>query len=275
MDLIWIRELFNQSLQADHCTFGIPVALRTIREMNRDTTLVVGASGSTGQLLVEQLLRKGMNVRAVVRPGSHLPSHILSHENLAVVTANILDLTQVEMAELIADCGSFASCLGHNLSFKGIFGKPRRLVVDAVRSICEAGSQRDLDKPVKFVLMNTAGNVNHDLNEVVSVGQKLVLALLRLLVPPHADNEQAANYLRRTIGQDNPQIEWVAVRPDGLIDEEQVGDYQLHPSPTRSAIFNAGKTRRISVAHFMSELVIDDGLWKEWKGQMPVIYDPA
>lgn len=243
--------------------------------MNRDTTLVVGASGATGRLLVEQLLRKGRNVRAVVRPGSALPSHLLGHENLTVVSASISDMTQAEMTEMVAGCGSFVSCLGHNLSFKGIYGKPRRLVTDAVRNICQAASQGESGEPLKFVLMNTTGNINHDLHEVVSMGQRLVLTLLRLLVPPHADNEQAANYLRLEVGQDNPQIEWVAVRPDGLIDEEQVADYELHPSPTRSAIFNAGKTRRIHVAHFMSELVTDEDLWKEWKGQMPVIYDLA
>ncbi|MHC4822825.1 MAG: NAD(P)-dependent oxidoreductase [Planctomycetota bacterium] len=241
--------------------------------MNRDTTLVVGASGATGRLLVEQLLRRGQYVRAVVRPCSDLPGHLLSHENLTVVSANISDLTQAEWSELVAGCGSFASCLGHNLSFKGIFGKPRKLVTDAVRGICQAASLGEPARPHKFVLMNTTGNINHDLGEVVSVGQRLVLALLRLLVPPHADNEQAANHLRLEVGQDHPRMEWVAVRPDGLIDEEHVADYDLHPSPTRSAIFNAGKTRRINVAHFMAELIADEGLWSEWKGQMPVIYD--
>ncbi len=234
---------------------------------------MVGASGATGRLLVEQLLRKGMNVRAIVRAGSALPSHLLSHENLTVISASISDMPQAELTKVVAGCGSFVSCLGHNLSFKGILGKPRRLVTDAVRNICQAVSQGESDRPLKFVLMNTTGNINHDLNEVVSVGQKLVLALLRLLVPPHADNEQAANYLRLKVGQDNPQIEWVAVRPDGLINEGQVADYELHASPTRSAIFNAGKTSRRNVAHFMSELITEEGLWNEWKGQMPVIYN--
>ncbi len=68
-------------------------------------------------------------------------------------------------------------------------------------------------------------------------------------------------------------VEWVAVRPDGLIDEKNISPYEIHPSPTRSAIFNAGKTSRINVAHFMTDLIMDNQTWNQWKGQMPVIYN--
>lgn len=128
-------------------------------------------------------------------------------------------------------------------------------------------------RPIKFVLMNTAGNSNRDLDEPVSVGQKIVIGLLRLLLPPHPDNENAADYLRKQIGKSNEHIEWVVVRPDNLINEENVSDYSLHKSPTRSAIFNPGKTSRINVGDFMARLLTNDNLWSEWKGQMPVIYN--
>lgn len=121
--------------------------------------------------------------------------------------------------------------------------------------------------------MNTTGNRNGDLSEAVSLAQHAVLMLLRLLLPPHVDNEKAADFLRQEIGQDNSFIEWVAVRPDGLVDESKVSEYELHPSPTRSAIFNTGKTSRINVAHVMAQLILDDPLWAQWKGEMPVIYN--
>lgn len=65
------------------------------------------------------------------------------------------------------------------------------------------------------------------------------------------------------------------MRPDSLIDESQVTDYEVYPSPTRSSIFNAGKTSRINVGNFMADLMTDDVLWNKWKGQMPVIYNKA
>jgi hypothetical protein len=121
--------------------------------------------------------------------------------------------------------------------------------------------------------MNTSGNRNRDLDEPISFGQKFVIGLLRLLLPPHVDNEKAADYLRTKIGQDDTMVEWAAVRPDNLIDEPNVTDYDVHPSPIRSAIFNAGKVSRINVAHFMANLISDDDIWQKWKGQMPVVYN--
>jgi NAD(P)H-binding len=176
-----------------------------------------------------------------------------------------------------------ASCLGHNLSFKGIFGHPRRLVTEATRRLCHAIEANKSDKHTKFVLMNTAGNSNRDLHEPISFSQQCVMGLIRLLLPPHVDNEQAADYLRTKIGQNDraiPQrgrceIEWVAVRPDNLIDEDQVTEYEVYTSPIRSAIFDAGVTSRINVAHFMADLITDDETWNKWKGQMPVIYNKA
>jgi hypothetical protein len=123
--------------------------------------------------------------------------------------------------------------------------------------------------------MNTTGNRNRDVNEPISFAQKLVIGLLRLLLPPHVDNEKAADYLRTQIGQNNKLIDWVAVRPDGLINDDKVSDYEIYPSPIRSAIFNSGKTSRINVGHFMTDLLSNNNLWNTWKGQMPVIYNKS
>src|SRR6056297_3168848 len=236
------------------------------------TILVVGASGATGRHLVAQLLKQGHTVRAVVRSQERLPESIRNDGNLFIIEASILELSDTEMAEHVAGCDAVASCLGHNLTFKGIYGKPRRLVTDAARRLCAAIKANKPEKPIKYVLMNTTGNRNRDLNEPISFAHRCVIGLLRLLLPPHVDNEKAADYLRTQIGQNNQFIEWTAVRPDDLINEDEVSDYEIHPSPIRSAIFNAGKVSRINVAHFMADLIGNDDLWQKWKGQMPVIY---
>lgn len=236
-------------------------------------TLVVGASGATGQLLIDQLLTRGHHVTAVVRSASSLPGHLANHPRLFVTHASLLKLSDAEMAELVKGCDAIASCLGHNLSLQGLFGPPRRLVTDATRRLCAAIKANGRETPTKFVLMNTTGNRNRDLDEPISFAQRCVVGLLRLLLPPHADNEQAADYLRVHIGQGDAAVDWAAVRPDSLINEVSVTEYALYASPTRSAIFNAGKTSRINVAHFMAQLITDDQAWAKWKGQMPVIYN--
>ena len=237
------------------------------------TTLVVGASGATGRLLVQQLLARGEHVRIIVRSTDKLSDEITGHDNLFVIRASVLDLSGDELAQCVSGCGAVASCLGHNMSFRGLFGPPRRLVTDATRRLCSAIKASKPRKPVKFVLMNTAGNRNRDTDEQISLAEKCVIGLLRLLLPPHADNENAADYLRTEIGQNDGVIQWVAVRPDTLVDGTEATKFEVHPSPTGSAIFDAGKTSRINVGRFMADLICDDNVWDEWKGTMPVIYN--
>lgn len=236
------------------------------------TTLVAGASGATGRLVVEQLLNRGEPVRVIVRSLASLPDKIRLHPNITIYRVSILQMSDIEMANAVSGCDTVISCLGHTLSFKGMFGFPRRLVTDAVRRLCEAIKFNKPGKKVKFILMNSSGVSNPDRAEKISFKQKVVMVLLRYLIPPHADNEKAAEYLRKAIGKDDPMIEWSAVRPDGLVNESAVSEYEIFASPTRSAIFDAGTVSRINVGHFIAELASNIQLWKQWKGQMPVVY---
>jgi nucleoside-diphosphate-sugar epimerase len=235
--------------------------------------LVVGATGATGRLLVEQLLQRGLQVRVMVRSAARLPDSVRDQANLTATEASLLDLSDQELTEQVRDCQAVASCLGHNMSLKGLYGPPRRLVTEATARLCAAIKAGHPAKQVRFVLMNTVGNQNRDLREPRSLAERVVIGLLRALLPPQSDNEGAAEHLRTTIGQSDPMVAWAVVRPDGLIDENQVTPYQLHPSPIRSPIFDAGKTSRINVAHFMANLMTDDKPWQDWKGRMPVIYN--
>lgn len=239
------------------------------------TTIVVGATGATGRLLVQQLLDRGGRIRAVVRSADRLLAGLGNHPNLEVTEASLLSLSDDRLRELVAGCGAVASCLGHNLTFRGIWGSPQRLVTDAVRRLCEAVQAGGHDTPVKFVLMSSAGVRHQGLAEPVSLAQRAVVGLIRTLVPPHADNERAAEFLRTEISADSGAIEWAVVRPDSLTDADAVTPYETHASPTRSAIFDPGKTSRINVAHFMAELVTSDAAWDAWQGRMPVIYNQA
>ncbi|SDE99140.1 NAD(P)H-binding [Pricia antarctica] len=239
------------------------------------TVLVVGASGATGKHLVEQLLIQKHQVKAIVRSPEKLPESWKNNDGLQIIPASILELGDREMSEHSHGCQAIVSCLGHNLTWKGVYGQPRKLVTDATRRLCEAIKVNNPEQRLRFILMNTTGNRNRDLNEPISFAQKCVIGLLRLLLPPHVDNEKAADYLRTKIGQNNQFIEWTAVRPDGLTDENEVTDYEIHPSPTKSAIFNGGKVSRINVGHFMATLISDGDLWKKWKGKMPVIYNTS
>lgn len=237
--------------------------------------LVLGASGATGQLLVQRLLQKGVAVIAIVRDARSLKNTDNARPNLQIVEAEISQISEADLSQYVQECEAVISCLGHNLNFKGMFGNPRRLVADAIKKVANAIESIAPKNKIKIILMNTAGNSNRDIPEKPPFSQSFVVAVLRCLLPPHIDNENAADFLRLSAGQSHRYIEWVAVRPDGLTNEEQVSQYEIHASPIRNAIFDAGSTSRINVADFMSELAINTELWNTWKGQMPVIYNQA
>jgi len=240
-----------------------------------DKVLIVGASGGTGRLLVKILLQKNIGVIAVVRNSRSLDHLASIQNNLQIVEAEITNMKKEDLGVYLKECCAVLSCLGHNLTFKGIFGQPRHLVTDTIKMVTQSIQLLKLDNAIKIILMNTTGNSNRDIPEKPPLSQRMVISLLRLLLPPHVDNEKAADYLRLQIGQTNKDIEWTAVRPDSLIDDDEVSYYEIFPSPIRNAIFDAAPTSRINVAEFMSELAVNSKLWKKWKGQMPVIYNNA
>jgi hypothetical protein len=233
--------------------------------------LVVGASGATGQHVVDQLLSQGVEVRAIVRTLDSFPDN----PSLNKIKASVHALTSSEMAIHTKDCTAVVSCLGHNLTFKGMFGKPRLLVTDTLQCICNAIISNEREDVVKVILMNTTGNSNRDIPETPPFSQRFVIAILRTLLPPHVDNENASDYLRTKIGKNNKAIEWAAVRPDALVDENEVTKYNVHKSPIRNAIFDSGATSRINVGNFMAQLILNETTWQKWKGKMPVIYNNA
>ncbi|THB73906.1 MAG: NAD(P)-dependent oxidoreductase [Desulfobulbaceae bacterium] len=235
--------------------------------------LVLGASGATGQILVTLLIQKGFKVLALVRKTSIEKAPFAAHDNLELIEAEISTISIDSLAQYTHQCEVVCCCLGHNISFRGILGPPWRLVADAVQKVSRAIEQKDAHSKTKFILMNTSGCTNPDIPETPPLSQRLITSILRVFLPPLVDNEKAVEFLRLTIGQKHEKIEWVAVRPDDLINETHVSDYEIHASPIRNVIFDAGKTSRINVADFMSELAVNHDLWQQWKGQMPIIYN--
>lgn len=239
------------------------------------TVFVVGASGATGRHVVQLLSASNVNVRILVRDSSKLPLPLKSHERVTVYEGSILEIGDNELRSFVDGCSAIVSCLGHNLTLNGIFGEPRRLCYEATKRLCEAvqstKSSASAQPACRFILMNTVGAqdlTNPD--ERVPCPQFLVVAMLRCMLPPHADNEQAAAYLRNTVGK-NPAIEWCIVRPDGLVDEKEVSKYTITDSPTTDVIFDSLSVSRISVAHFMATLARGGPEWDKHKYKSPCI----
>ncbi len=232
--------------------------------------LILGASGATGKLVVQQLVKRKIQVRIVVRESAIIPSNISGDKTIEIIKGNINDIDVSQIINLLKDCDSVISCLGHNISLKGIFGPPCKLVSNTVAKIIEALQFLNINQ--KFILMSTTAYTNKKINEKNTLGEKIIFSLLKVLLPPHKDNMLAADHLVYNIGS-KTNINWVAIRPDSLFDEEIESGYEIHEYKIRSPIFNPGKTSRINVSQFMAELITNDQLWQEWQYKTPVIYN--
>jgi nucleoside-diphosphate-sugar epimerase len=174
------------------------------------TVLLLGGTGRTGGCVLEQLLSRGVNVRAVVRSAGRLPAAAVANPALTVVEANLLSLSDDELQRHVAGCDAVVSCLGHVTNLKGIFGPPRDLVTQAVSRVCGVIEALRPAEPVRLVLMSSV-SVNRPGRLDTRRGNldRAVMWVLRGVVPPSRDNQSAADFLCGGIGTADP------VRPVG------------------------------------------------------------
>jgi nucleoside-diphosphate-sugar epimerase len=236
----------------------------------KHTVLLVGGTGRTGGRVLEQLLSCGISVRAIVRSADRLPKGAAQDPRLEVAEGDLLSLSDEDLRRSVRGCDAVISCLGHVLSLKGIFGPPRDLVTQATRRLCRAIVAAQPITPVKFILMSSV-SVNQPAGRDANRGafERGVVWMLRALLPPARDNQEAADFLCNSVGSSSSFVQWAAVRPDTLL-EGDVSEYTLHENLVRS-LFRPDSTTMANVAHFMCELVSSDVAWARWSGKLPVI----
>ena len=236
----------------------------------QQTVLLVGGTGRTGRRVLQQLLDRGVGVRAIVRSAARLTPEVAGNPNLTVIEASLLSLADQELQQHLRGCEAVISCLGHVISLKGIFGLPRDLVTQATMRLCRGIEALRPAVPLKLILMSSVSvHRSRSLDQRRGAFDRSILWLLRGLVPPARDNQRAANFLLGEIGPSHPFVEWVVVRPDSLLPGE-VTPYALHEGLV-SSLFSPGRSNMANVAHFMCDLVTDAKTWAEWKGKVPVI----
>ena len=240
----------------------------------QQTVLLIGGTGRTGRRVLEQLLSRGIDVRAIVRSAETLRAGVAERPGLSVIEADLLALSDEQLLRHVRGCDAVVSCLGHTISLKGVFGAPRDLVTRATTRLCRAIRASQPARPVKLILMSSV-SVNRPGNLDSRRGrfERALLWMQRGLVPPGRDNQRAADFLHDVIATSDPYVQWVAVRPDTL-KEGAVTEYALHEGPVDS-LFRPGATNMANVAHFMCELATDPEVWAAWQGKLPVIVNAS
>ena len=119
--------------------------------------LILGATGGCGKHALSNLLDRGVQCVAVVRSEDRLPAACRGKSNLDVVVVpeGHLSMDDGAFAALVDGADAVVSVLGHNLTFKGMYGPPKRLCADTVSRVVAVASGRAT--PLKLIVVSTEG----------------------------------------------------------------------------------------------------------------------
>jgi nucleoside-diphosphate-sugar epimerase len=239
----------------------------------KGATLVVGATGATGKHVVQQLLNQDRPVHVIVRSKERMLEALTDKGKvdtlLTITEASVMDLTDEQLQQHANQADNVVCCLGHNMSFQGMYGHPRRLVSHTVERLSKClahttGTRR------KLIVMISDGVAHPDgSDDKLTLFASTIIVLCRFLMPHHVDNEAVASYLYNLA--DTGNMEWIAVRPTILVNGNPT-EYKLYNNRFYG-LFGSAVVTRANVAKCMVDLSTNDELFAEYKFRMPVLYD--
>ncbi|XP_029135186.2 flavin reductase (NADPH) isoform X1 [Labrus bergylta] len=157
---------------------------------------VLGATGQTGQYLVNQALQQGHTVTAVVRNPARLTVH---HDNLKVVEADIFSADSLKPhfkgQDVIMSClgfpaSFFSAVTGYTLSMKGVISAMQEARVSRIITMTSWYTEPDSGTKSSYLI------------------RFLLLPMIRSVLTNMYEMEQ--------ILQKTGDINWTVVRPPGL-----------------------------------------------------------
>ena len=291
------------------------------RQSRQSHVLLFGATGGCGSQVLTRLLGRGVLVTAVVRSAERLSDDSTSHDNLTVVVfpnghlatttttetttrnddGNANDFTR-RLDRYVRECECVVSCLGHNLTLKGMFGRPRQLCVETVRQVCDAvarqkGGRKDIasseeeqkkedenantntnNEPLRLIVVSTEGVSRFDgADPKRGALERALLKALYVLLPPMKDNVEVVRFLhelKETNETSTPShrvVEFCAVRPSDMRDGEE-SPHEAH-AELQNGLFDAGNTTRANVGAFIADLVTKPETWARWRNAFPHLLD--
>ncbi len=191
--------------------------------------VIIGASGKTGQLAVEQALDAGHKVTAFMRSPEKLA---LTHERLTIVQGDATDSEAVNTA--LSGQDAVISCVGSNSGL----GKTT-ILREMAGTVAEAMVRNGVDR---IVYMASAGIDK----EIPGMMGKLTMKMLGNVLEDHRNAVEVYK---------SYDFRWTIARPMGLTDKPHTGRYvetsEGIPSGSRSI-------SRADVADFLVRAVSDD-----------------
>lgn len=194
--------------------------------------LILGASGPTGRLTVEQALATGDSVTALARTPSSLDDFAGSIDVVqgdATVAGDIV--------KALAGCDAVIAALGRGKSIRAeeFFTRSTSAFLDAAR-----------DAGVKRVVWMSSFGVGETFDDANAMQKVMYRTFLRNI---YANKAEAEVMIRAS------DLDWTLVYPSALMNGPMTGKYQVDDHVEMKFI---ARISRADVAHFMAKCVHDD-----------------
>jgi putative NADH-flavin reductase len=201
---------------------------------------VFGATGATGQQVVQQALEQGHSVTALARMPERLAIH---HSSLKIIKGNVLDPGAVE--QTVSGADAVLSCLGRRpFRDKDAVWKGTHNIIEAMKKL-----------GVRRLIVESAYGAGSS-RGLSSIGMFLVTNTILKWAYREKDLEEPEIM--------NSELDWVIVRPPALRNGQKTGKYRVGEE-MRLGTMNW--INRADVADFMLRQVSS----QEWLRKTPSI----
>ena len=175
---------------------------------------IFGATGATGQCLVEQALDQGYDVTAFARNPLALTTR---HAHLSIVTGDVFRPANVE--EAVANQEAVLCALGGHDRLRVALSKhPRQ------PGLCSVGTRNILDAMKKYdvsrLICLSAWGVGDSKGRLPFVFKHIILPLL--MKEEYEDKEAQEQFIRQS------NLDWTIIRPARLTNGPHTGSYRMN-----------------------------------------------
>jgi putative NADH-flavin reductase len=194
---------------------------------------VIGATGATGQQIVERGLTQGHDITALVRNPDKFE---MKHESLHVVKGDILDrgsLDAVQQQDAVIS----------SLGTRKISLEPVTLLSEGTKNLVRAMEQHGVKRLICITGLGAGDSKGHG----GFLYDRLILPLILRRIYDDKNRQEAE------VRQSN--LDWTIVRPAALTDDPATGDYRVMTDLTG---VTAGNISRVDVADFVLGQLTDD-----------------
>lgn len=202
-----------------------------------------GASGLTGQLVLQKLLASGYTIQALVRTPEKIQEKNLS---LKVIKGDVLNKADVE--NTVKGCDVIISLFGH------VKNSPEWLQTNGTINIAEAMKKNNIQKIISI----SGGGLPYPQKDEPKFADKLIRTIMKIVVPKILNDAiKHAEILK------NSNLNWIIARAPRLNNNPAIGTYRVGWVGVNAST----KISRADFADFILTQIEDNSFLK----QMPFV----